>query len=175
MQFGMISDPTVTSTTVPECHFRRIVLKDSESLYKSLQGDVCEQASAVQRQEYRSPDSPQQEKSAWQARWNWNNQMADCFWMLLEFCFRLFTILASGNQTRQWKTSPFIDYVPWVSMVFPQFFLSWGPNQPHVQRQEGRDVLPAAVGHEASGASDIVMYKMSHTPIYIYIVYIVRI
>ena len=58
---------------------------------------------------------------------------------------------------------------PWVSMVFPQFFLSWGPNQPHVQRQEGRDVLPAAVGHEASGASDIVMYKMSHTPIYIYI------
>ena len=68
MQFGMISDPTVTSTTVPECHFRRIVLKDSESLYQSLQGDVCEQASAVQRQEYRSPDSPQQEKSAWQAR-----------------------------------------------------------------------------------------------------------
>ena len=56
-------------------------------------------------------------------------------------------------------------------MVFPQFFLSWGPNQPHVQRQEGRDVLPAAVGHEASGASDIVMYKMSHTPIYIYCVY----
>ena len=89
MQFGMISDPTVTSTTVPECHFRRIVLKDSESLYKSLQGDVCEQASAVQRQEYRSPDSPQQEKSAWQARWNWNNQMADCFsseifWTFLE-------------------------------------------------------------------------------------------
>ena len=53
-------------------------------------------------------------------------------------------------------------------MVFPQFFLSWGPNQSHVQRQEGRDVLPAAVGHEASGASDIVMYKMSHIPIYIY-------
>ena len=66
-------------------------------------------------------------------------------------------------------------------MVFPHFFLSWGPNQSHVQRQEGRDVLPAAVGHEASGASDIVMYKMSlyiymYVCMYIvYIVYIVRI
>lgn len=50
----------------------------------------------------------------------------------------------------------------------------WGPNQSHVQRQEGRDVLPAAVGHEASGPSDIVLDKMPHTPIaYMYIVYVV--